>query len=340
MSQKGSGRRRGVKEKDLNRNVKNTTSGIGVSMDSDDTMNADTPSGGASVIQDCVTPSVVEMMGKLEKQNALDDNTILESFPLLSTPITTEAGSALSKSSYANVTCKPSGKKLNIRTLFTPGGRSSYAKVMIELRADVDLKDNIIVAMPKITREGHNTCNVHVEYEWKPPRCSSCKVFGHFYKECLKNTCVGEKKSVKKHNQTSRGVLVGPKIGFKPYKEYQPVPKNPNASLSEFGTNGGTTNLANNEANSSGSSFINIDNKGEFASNTPISEKIDKIKRQICKGKLRLLDNDGNPLVPTGIVESDSEVEVVFDETANLRISTSGKDRSDKGYGTNSLLEQ
>ncbi|GJZ62436.1 hypothetical protein Tco_0618573, partial [Tanacetum coccineum] len=29
-----------------------------------------------------------------------------------------------------------------------------------------------------------------------------------------------------------------------------------------------------------------------------------------------------------------------FDETANLRIPTSGKDGSDKGYGTNSLLEQ
>nr|GEV46470.1 hypothetical protein [Tanacetum cinerariifolium] len=56
--------------------------------------------------------------------------------------------------------------------------------------------------------------------------------------------------------------------------------------------------------------------------------------------KLRLLDNNENPLVPTGIIESDSEVEVVFDETANLRISTSGKNRSDKGYGTNSLLEQ
>nr|GEV50386.1 putative reverse transcriptase domain-containing protein [Tanacetum cinerariifolium] len=41
-----------------------------------------------------------------------------------------------------------------------------------------------------------------------------------------------------------------------------------------------------------------------------------------------------------GIVESDSKVEVVFDETANLRISTSGKDGSDKGYGTSSLLEQ
>ncbi|GJT88147.1 hypothetical protein Tco_1069864, partial [Tanacetum coccineum] len=56
--------------------------------------------------------------------------------------------------------------------------------------------------------------------------------------------------------------------------------------------------------------------------------------------KLRLLDNDVNPLVPTGIMESDSEVELVFPETTNLRIPTSGKDGSDKGYGTNSLLEQ
>nr|GEU55332.1 hypothetical protein [Tanacetum cinerariifolium] len=107
----------------------------------------------------------------------------------------------------------------------------------------------------------------------------------------------------------------------------------------EFGTNGETTNLVNNETTSTGSSFMNIDNDGEFVSNTPIGEKIYKIKRQICKGKLRLLDNDGNPLVPTGIVESESEVEVVLDETANIRILTSGKDRSDKGYDTNILLE-
>ncbi|GJW62147.1 putative reverse transcriptase domain-containing protein [Tanacetum coccineum] len=67
-------------------------------------------------------------------------------------------------------------------------GRSSYARVMIELRADVELKDNIVVAMPRITKEGHYTCNVCVKYEWKPPRCSSCKVFGHIHEECLKNT--------------------------------------------------------------------------------------------------------------------------------------------------------
>nr|GEY22537.1 hypothetical protein [Tanacetum cinerariifolium] len=216
-----------------------------------------------------------------------------------------------------------------------------YARVMIELRADIELKNNIVVVMPKITRESHYTCNVRVEYDWKPPRCLSCKVFVHIYEECPKNTGAGEKKTVKKPSQTSRGVPIGPKKSFKPQKEYRPIPKKPNASSSgnkkkcveptidvnnsnqfdvltsvdndvEFGTNGGTTNLVNNGATLSRSSFMNVDNDGEFASNTPIGEKIDKIERQIYEGKLRLLDNEGNPLVPTGIVESDSEVKVVL----------------------------
>nr|GEX37099.1 hypothetical protein [Tanacetum cinerariifolium] len=71
------------------------------------------------------------------------------------------------------------------------------------------------------------------------------------------------------------------------------------------------------------------------AGNTPSKSSYDNVT-----GKLRFLDDDENPLVPTGIVESDSEVEMVFNETANLRISASSKDRSDKGYSTNSLLEQ
>nr|GEU82982.1 hypothetical protein [Tanacetum cinerariifolium] len=292
------------------------------------------------------------------------------------------AGNALGKSWYDNITGKPSGKKVNVRTLFTPEGNgidvvipvdsiraisarfantaygfflgkkvaypvvanyrrwleSSYARVMIE--PDVEFKDNIIVAMPKIIREGHYTCNVRVEYEWKPHMCSSCKVFRHIHEECLKNTGADEKKTVKKPSQSSRDVPVGvePTIEVSNSNLFDAV--NSVDHDVEFGTNGGTTNLVNNEATSSGSSFINIDNNGEFASNTHIGEKIDKIERKIRKGKLRLLDNEGSPLVPTGIVESDSQVEVIFNETANLRISTSGNDRSDKGYGTNRLLEQ
>nr|GEZ63592.1 hypothetical protein [Tanacetum cinerariifolium] len=127
----------------------------------------------------------------------------------------------------------------------------------------------------------------------------------------------GEKKLVKMPTQTSRGVSVGPKMGFKPQNKYRPVFKKPNASSSGNKKKGvdlllrGTNNLVNNKATSSGSSFMNINNDEEFASNTPI-----------------------------GIVESDSEVKVIFDETANLRISMSVRDGSEKCCGTNSLLEQ
>nr|GEW41062.1 hypothetical protein [Tanacetum cinerariifolium] len=159
-------------------------------------------------------------------------------------------------------------------------------RVMIELQVDVELKDNIVMDMPKITRDGHYTCNVYVEYEWKPSRCSSCKVFGHIHEECSKNTGTCKKKIVK---SLAKLLKVDNDV--------------------EFSTNENTTNLVNNRATSSGSSFMNIDNDEEFVSNTPIGEKINKIERQICEGELRLLDNDGNSL-------------------------------SDKGYGTNSLLEQ
>ncbi|GJS30366.1 hypothetical protein Tco_0490986 [Tanacetum coccineum] len=94
----------------------------------------------------------------------------------------------------------------------------------------------------------------------------------------------------------------------------------------DLGTNGGISNSAD-------KGTINVS-----SSNTPIGEKINKIERQICEGKLRFVDDDGNPFVP--IVDSDSEVKVVFNETANLMISAGGKEGKDKGYGTTSLLEQ
>ncbi|GJR42208.1 reverse transcriptase domain-containing protein [Tanacetum coccineum] len=262
--------------------------------------------------------------------SSFEETTVLESYSSLPTRGTPTTGNTPGKSSYANVTGKPSGKKLNIRTLFTPGGngidvvvpvesiraisdrfanttygfflgkkgRSSYARVMIELRADVE--------------------------------CASCKVFGHIHEECPKNTGVGEKKTLKKPSQTSRGVPVGSKMGFKPHKEYRHVPKNPNACSSgnknksveptievsnsnpfdvlnsvdndvELGTNGGTTNLVNNKVNSSGSSFMNIDNSS--TGTTPIIDKIGKFEDLLCSGQAILVDNVGNPLKKVKLVE-------------------------------------
>ncbi|GJY26623.1 hypothetical protein Tco_0401349 [Tanacetum coccineum] len=500
-------------------------------------------------------PVAMEMQSLVvDKSNTVDKD--VGSYPPLPIEGTTLAGNTPGKSSYANVTRKPSGKKLNIRTLFTPGGNGIDVVVSVEsIRTISDRFANTAYGFFLGSQEAYHVVANYVKNTWgkyelvrsmfssstrlisfqfssikelvamleNDPcddglnaiatklgtslmldsytadmcmqswgRCSSCKVFGHIHEECLKNTGAGEKKTVKKPSQTSRGVLVGPKMGFKPHKEYLLVPKKSTTSSSgnkekgeeptievsnsnpfdvlnsvnndvEFGTNGGTTSLVNNRATSSGSSFMNV-NYSSYGT-TPIIEKIGKFEDLIISGqvilvdkdgnplkkvefpgeydsedevasvdndmahfmeyergfgtqslleqwrdsygngdydddpydddmyegqdlshelqaicdnldirvrggdgdspfhvlpmylllsytpfifsfalckacKLRLLDNDGNPLVPTGIVESDSEVEVVFDETANLGISMSGKDGSDKGYGTNRLLEQ
>ncbi|GKC23351.1 hypothetical protein Tco_1025501 [Tanacetum coccineum] len=48
-------------------------------------------------------------------------------------------------------------------------GRASYARAMVELRADVELKDTIVV-VPKFVGEGYSMRTIHVEYKWTPPR--------------------------------------------------------------------------------------------------------------------------------------------------------------------------
>nr|GEW11681.1 hypothetical protein [Tanacetum cinerariifolium] len=286
------------------------------------------------------------------------------SYPPLPTHGTTPAGNTPGKSSYANVIGESSKKAVNIRTLFTQRrrngidvvvpcnpdvdllkedvgnvpvwvklygvpitafsedglsviakklgnplmldsynsdmclqswGRSSYARVMIELRADVELKDTIVVAMSKIIGEEYYTCTVRVEYEGNP-----------------------------------LGVSVGPKVGFKPHKEYKHVPKKSKASSTgnkkkcvepinevsnsnpfevlnsvdndvKLGTNGETTNLANNGAN-----------------------QIDKFEDLIISGQVIIVDEAGNPLKKvecSGDYDSEYEVTSVDNDMARSMAS-------------------
>nr|GEW53757.1 hypothetical protein [Tanacetum cinerariifolium] len=240
-------------------------------------------------------------------------------------------------------------------------GRSGYARAMIELWADVELKDTIMMAMPKLVGEKIYMCTIRVEYEWKPPRCSSCKVFGNVLNECPKKIVSDVTKNLNNPRQATRDVPVGPMVSFKSTKQvYRHVSNKNGASTGgkkkqaevsrlevsnsnpfdalnsienddDLGTNGGISMSARKGS-------LNVAHGS--SNNTPIIDKIDKSKRQILDGKLMFVDDDENPLAPIGNVDSESEVEAVFDETTKLMASTSFKGESDRGYGTNSLLEQ
>ncbi|GJS68826.1 hypothetical protein Tco_0683391 [Tanacetum coccineum] len=192
-----------------------------------------------------------------------------------------------------------------------------------------------------------------------------CKVFGHVQDECPKNKVSNVVKNMKKPSQTPIGVPVGPKVGFQPTKQvYRQVSKKNNVNTSgnkkkdvepkkevsksnsfdvlnlvkndvDMGTNGGTLNLTNKKANSSGSSLWNAESSS--TSTSLIIEKFDKMERLIIDGTATLVDDEGIPLTridSLGNHDSDDEVASVDNDMANFLASM------DVGYGTNSLLEQ
>nr|GEW75242.1 hypothetical protein [Tanacetum cinerariifolium] len=192
-------------------------------------------------------------------------------------------------------------------------GRSSYVRVMIELRADVKLKDTIVVAMPKIMREGYYMCTIHVEYKWKPAR--------HVLKKPTASSSGNKKKGVEPTNEVSNS---------NPFYVLNSVDNDV-----KLGTNGGNTNLVNSGGNLSGSSFMNVENSS--TSNTPISDKIRKFKDLLISRQAILMDEDGNPLKKVKCPgDYDSEDEVAsFDNDITHSMASERV-----GFDTQSLLEQ
>nr|GEV58827.1 hypothetical protein [Tanacetum cinerariifolium] len=64
-------------------------------------------------------------------------------------------------------------------------GRSAYARALIEIVADVEVK-SLVIAIPVGNKEGHTLATIDIEYEWTPPRCASCCIFDHVSEKCPK----------------------------------------------------------------------------------------------------------------------------------------------------------
>ncbi|GKG16404.1 hypothetical protein Tco_0358727, partial [Tanacetum coccineum] len=65
-------------------------------------------------------------------------------------------------------------------------GRSSYARVLIEINACNDFSDNLVMVVPNLEGTGYTKETIRIEYEWEPPRCSTCLIFGHSLDDCPK----------------------------------------------------------------------------------------------------------------------------------------------------------
>nr|GEU86162.1 hypothetical protein [Tanacetum cinerariifolium] len=88
--------------------------------------------------------------------------------------ITTQLGKSIMLDSYTSQMCLRSW------------GKNEYARALVEISSDVDLMESIVIAIPYGDGKGHTLATIDVEYEWRPPHCTTCKIFDHTNESCPK----------------------------------------------------------------------------------------------------------------------------------------------------------
>ncbi|GJX13352.1 hypothetical protein Tco_0205110 [Tanacetum coccineum] len=63
---------------------------------------------------------------------------------------------------------------------------STYARALIEVLAENELMELLVIAIPVGKDKGHTLATIDIKYEWKPPRCSTCMIFNHTTDKCPK----------------------------------------------------------------------------------------------------------------------------------------------------------
>ncbi|GKB30979.1 zinc knuckle CX2CX4HX4C containing protein [Tanacetum coccineum] len=94
-------------------------------------------------------------------------------------------------------------------------GQSSYARILIEINACNDFSDHLVMAIPNLKGNGYTKETIRIKYEWEPPRCSPCLIFGHSHADCPKSLkvapirVVNQKDKVDKINVLEKHILEG-----------------------------------------------------------------------------------------------------------------------------------
>ncbi|KAL2237663.1 UNVERIFIED_CONTAM: hypothetical protein Sindi_0958000 [Sesamum indicum] len=78
------------------------------------------------------------------------------------------------------------GKPLYLDAITRACTRLDFARVCVMLDVSSTLPKHIIIMTPD-EEGGETPCKIDVEYEWIPPKCTSCMTLGHSAKNCVLN---------------------------------------------------------------------------------------------------------------------------------------------------------
>ncbi|GKC10311.1 hypothetical protein Tco_1007093 [Tanacetum coccineum] len=178
--------------------------------------------------------------------------------------------------------------------------RTSYARAMIKLKADVELRDTRLVVVPKFSGEMFTMSTIRVEYEWAPLMCLECKVFGHILDDRPQKII----SNISKNSKISRQPVQGPPVGLKPKSTflYRTI-----STMKKTKSNG---NPKVQRANKATTPTLNtfdtlsalVDEEEGYGNQTPstnvtlVVARINDVERKMLDGKLVLLDEHGKSL--------------------------------------------
>ncbi|GJY92279.1 hypothetical protein Tco_0508061 [Tanacetum coccineum] len=89
--------------------------------------------------------------------------------------IATQIGKPLLLDAFTSSMCVESRSQIN------------FARAFIEVSSESELKSKVTMAILNEEGDGYTKEVIRVEYEWKPPHCGDCKIFGHDLLQCPKH---------------------------------------------------------------------------------------------------------------------------------------------------------
>ncbi|GJT66824.1 sodium/hydrogen exchanger 6, partial [Tanacetum coccineum] len=217
-------------------------------------------------------------------------------------------------------------------------GRSSFARCLIEINAEAEFVESITIGIPELEGTNFIKETIRVEYEWKPPRCNTCNIFGHSGESCPKkvvntpvvNTTnstntpndgfqqVVNKKRNNKKNAAGIPIPKGVPVakGFQVGKQFNYQPKSTNSYSSGGGNRGTTSSKAGSSANEGASVANKVNSIDKQKGTNVVGTSMMKISNISSPNPFSVLD---------GVDDEDEVVENIYDESANLNLKeTSG----------------